>query len=87
MLHSTRHTHTPILFLLSLFLSPLLSITSHTGAAPPYGFPLFFFLENRGDCATCQINLAGRMERACTGKVPPEPKLKSLQEKGLAIRV
>ena len=40
----------------------------------------------RGDCATCQISLGGRMARACIGKVPPEPKLKSLQEKGIEIR-
>jgi hypothetical protein len=43
-------------------------------------------LFRRGDCATCQINLAGRMVRACTGKVPPEPTLKSLKEKGLEIK-
>jgi len=40
----------------------------------------------KGDCATCQVSLAGRMTRACIGKVPEEPKLKSLQEKGLEIR-
>ena len=41
---------------------------------------------NRGDCATCQVFIAGRATRACIGKVPPEPKLKSLQEKGLEVR-
>ncbi|KAL7573687.1 hypothetical protein ACA910_007730 [Epithemia clementina (nom. ined.)] len=41
----------------------------------------------KGDCATCQITLAGRYCKPCVAKVPPEPKLKSLQEKGLEIRV
>ena len=40
----------------------------------------------RGDCATCQVFIAGYATRACIGKVPPEPKLKSLQEKGLEVR-
>ncbi len=40
---------------------------------------------NRGDCATCQVFIAGRATRACIGKVPPEPTLKSLQEKGLEV--
>ena len=48
-------------------------------------FDIRFFL-NRGDCATCQISVAGRMTRACIGKVPPEPTLKSLKEKGLEIK-
>lgn len=47
---------------------------------------LILFRSSRGDCATCQINLAGRYVRCCTGKVPEEPKLKSLQEKGLEIK-
>lgn len=41
----------------------------------------------RGDCATCEIFLAGRLTKPCVAKVPPEPKLKSLQEKGLEIRM
>jgi hypothetical protein len=45
-----------------------------------------YFMLNRGDCATCQISLAGRMTRCCTGKVPEEPRLKSLIEKGLEIK-
>ena len=40
----------------------------------------------RGDCATCQVNIAGRNVKACVGTVPPEPRLKSLQEKGLEVR-
>lgn len=49
----------------------------------------FLFTEpknNRGDCATCQIMLAGRMTKPCVAKVPEEPRLKSLQEKGLEIK-
>jgi ferredoxin len=41
----------------------------------------------KGDCATCQITLAGRYTKPCVAKVPPAPTLKSLQEKGLEIRV
>lgn len=40
----------------------------------------------RGDCATCQITLAGRYTKPCVAKVPAAPKLKSLQDKGLEIR-
>jgi hypothetical protein len=40
----------------------------------------------KGDCATCQITLAGRYTKPCVAKVPPAPTLKSLQEKGLEIR-
>lgn len=40
----------------------------------------------KGDCATCSVQVAGRMVKACQGKVPEEPRLKSLQEKGLEIR-
>ena len=45
------------------------------------------FSNFRGDCATCEIFLAGRMTKPCVAKVPAEPKLKSLQEKGLELRV
>mmetsp|Transcript_1170 Transcript_1170/g.2325 ORF Transcript_1170/g.2325 Transcript_1170/m.2325 type:complete len:116 (-) Transcript_1170:1203-1550(-) len=40
----------------------------------------------KGDCATCQVSVAGRAMRPCVAKVPDEPRLKSLQEKGLEIR-
>lgn len=43
-------------------------------------------LNYRGDCGSCTISIGGKREKACVGKVPPEPTLKSLQEKGLAIR-
>ena len=40
---------------------------------------------DRGDCGSCTISVAGNRVKACVGKVPPEPKLKSLQEKGLPV--
>jgi hypothetical protein len=46
---------------------------------------LFYFVSVRGDCATCEISLAGRRTKVCVAKVPPEPTLKSLKEKGLVI--
>lgn len=39
----------------------------------------------KGDCATCEISVAGRRTKCCVGKVPPAPGLKSLQEKGLQL--
>ena len=41
----------------------------------------------KGDCGTCTVTCGGKKVRACIGKVPDAPKLKSLQEKGLAITV
>ena len=40
----------------------------------------------KGDCGTCTINVGGKSIRACVGKVPPAPKLKSLIEKGIPVR-
>ena len=40
----------------------------------------------KGDCGTCTINVGGKSMRACVGKVPPAPKLKSLIEKGIPVR-
>jgi hypothetical protein len=40
----------------------------------------------KGDCGTCTVNVGGKSMRACIGKVPPAPKLKSVQEKGLPVR-
>lgn len=48
---------------------------------------MFQCIALQGDCATCQITLAGRYTKPCVAKVPEAPKLKSLQEKGLEIRV
>ena len=41
----------------------------------------------KGDCGTCTVTCGGKKVRACVGKVPDAPKLKSLQEKGLVITV
>lgn len=41
----------------------------------------------KGDCGTCTVTVAGSKIRACIGKVPPAPRLKSLIEKGLAVSV
>jgi len=40
----------------------------------------------RGDCGSCTISVGGTGIKACVGKVPPEPRLKSLQENGLVIK-
>ena len=40
----------------------------------------------KGDCGTCTVNVGGKSMRACVGKVPPAPKLKSLIEKGIPVR-
>lgn len=41
----------------------------------------------KGECGTCTVTVAGNKMRACIGKVPPAPKLKSLIEKGLSVSV
>jgi len=41
----------------------------------------------KGECGTCSTTVAGVKIRACIGKVPPAPRLKSLIEKGLAVTV
>jgi hypothetical protein len=41
----------------------------------------------KGECGTCTTTVAGVKIRACIGKVPPAPRLKSLMEKGLAVAV
>ena len=60
--------------------SPLSKAVQQLGVKPRYSC-------KKGDCATCEIFLAGRMTKPCVAKVPPEPRLKSLKEKGLEIRV
>ena len=40
----------------------------------------------RGDCGSCTVSVGGSRIKACVGKVPPMPKLKSLQEKGLEVK-
>ena len=41
----------------------------------------------KGDCGTCTVTCGGKKVRACVGKVPDAPRLKSLQEKGLVVTV
>ena len=41
----------------------------------------------KGDCGTCTVTCGGKKIRACVGKVPDAPRLKSLQEKGLMVTV
>ena len=45
---------------------------------------LWFFF--RGDCGSCTLSVGGSKMKPCVAKVPPEPKLKSLLEKGLEIK-
>jgi len=40
----------------------------------------------RGECNSCVMTVAGKRMKPCVDKVPPMPKLKSLQEKGLEIK-
>jgi len=40
----------------------------------------------RGDCNSCVLTVGGSRMKPCVDKVPPEPRLKSLQENGLAIK-
>jgi ferredoxin len=59
--------------------SPLKSAVAALGVKPKYSC-------QKGDCASCQLTVGGQRMRPCVAKVPPEPKLKSLQEKGLEIK-
>ncbi|KAL3940768.1 MAG: hypothetical protein SGBAC_004750 [Bacillariaceae sp.] len=59
--------------------SPLSKAVAQLGVKPKYSC-------KNGDCASCQIMLAGRYTKPCVAKVPPEPTLKSLKEKGLEIK-
>lgn len=59
--------------------SSLKSAVAALGVKPKYSC-------TKGDCGSCQITVAGQRVRPCVGKVPPEPRLKSLQEKGLEIK-
>jgi len=60
--------------------SPLGPAVSKLGLRVPYSC-------KKGDCGTCTVTVAGKKIRACVGKVPPAPKLKSLKEKGLITTV
>mmetsp|Transcript_15567 Transcript_15567/g.29365 ORF Transcript_15567/g.29365 Transcript_15567/m.29365 type:complete len:121 (-) Transcript_15567:406-768(-) len=59
--------------------SPLKDACASLGVKPKYSC-------KKGDCGSCTITVAGSRVKACVGKVPPEPRLKSLQEKGLEIK-
>lgn len=41
----------------------------------------------KGECGTCTVTVGGKKIRACIGKVPDAPRLKSLIEKGLEVKV
>ncbi|CAB9506011.1 expressed unknown protein [Seminavis robusta] len=60
--------------------TPLKTALPQLGVKPVYSC-------RKGDCATCQVLIGGQFTRACIGKVPAEPKLKSLQENGLPVSV
>mmetsp|Transcript_1102 Transcript_1102/g.1648 ORF Transcript_1102/g.1648 Transcript_1102/m.1648 type:complete len:113 (+) Transcript_1102:395-733(+) len=59
--------------------TPLKAACAKLGVKPKYSC-------KKGDCGSCTLTVAGSRVKACIGKVPPEPRLKSLQEKGLAIK-
>ena len=52
----------------------------------PLSFSVIFPGVRRGDCGSCTLTVGGTRVKPCIGKVPDEPRLKSLQEKGLAIK-
>lgn len=58
--------------------TPLKNACAKLGVKPKYSC-------KKGDCGSCTLSVAGTRIKACIGKVPPEPRLKSLQEKGLPI--
>merc|ERR1711935_695781 len=59
--------------------SPMKKAASGLGIKPRYSC-------KKGDCNSCALSVGGTRVKACVGKVPPEPRLKSLQEKGLEVR-
>uniref|UniRef100_A0A7S3PX20 2Fe-2S ferredoxin-type domain-containing protein n=1 Tax=Chaetoceros debilis TaxID=122233 RepID=A0A7S3PX20_9STRA len=59
--------------------SPLKNACAKLGVKPKYSC-------KKGDCGSCTVSVGGSRMKACVGKVPPEPRLKSLQEKGLEIK-
>lgn len=59
--------------------SPLKNAVAKLGVKPKYSC-------KKGDCGSCTISVGGTRVKACVGKVPPEPRLKSLQEKGLEVK-
>eukprot|EP00956_Cyclotella_meneghiniana_P022302 scaffold41972_cov65-Cyclotella_meneghiniana.AAC.2 len=59
--------------------SPLKNAVAKLGIKPKYSC-------KKGDCGSCTISVGGSRIKACVGKVPPQPRLKSLQEKGLEVK-
>mmetsp|Transcript_49837 Transcript_49837/g.53782 ORF Transcript_49837/g.53782 Transcript_49837/m.53782 type:complete len:115 (+) Transcript_49837:155-499(+) len=59
--------------------TPLKKAVANLGVKPRYSC-------KKGDCNSCSLSVGGQRIKPCVGKVPPEPRLKSLQEKGLEIR-
>eukprot|EP00550_Attheya_septentrionalis_P006934 CAMPEP_0198295180 /NCGR_PEP_ID=MMETSP1449-20131203/26372_1 /TAXON_ID=420275 /ORGANISM="Attheya septentrionalis, Strain CCMP2084" /LENGTH=83 /DNA_ID=CAMNT_0043995397 /DNA_START=170 /DNA_END=421 /DNA_ORIENTATION=- len=59
--------------------SPLKAACAKLGVKPKYSC-------TKGDCGSCTLTVGGSRVKPCIGKVPAEPKLKSLIEKGLAIK-
>ena len=59
--------------------SPLKNACAKLGVKPKYSC-------KKGDCSTCTITVGGSRMKPCVDKVPPAPKLKSLQEKGLPVQ-
>ncbi|MGK3750804.1 MAG: hypothetical protein ACI8RD_003104 [Bacillariaceae sp.] len=59
--------------------SPLKSAVASLGVKPKYSC-------KQGDCNSCTLSVGGQRIKPCIGKVPPEPRLKSLIEKGLEVK-
>ena len=59
--------------------SPLKGACAKLGIKPKYSC-------KKGDCGSCTISIGGSRIKPCVGKVPPQPRLKSLQEKGLPVK-
>lgn len=59
--------------------TPMKAACAKLGVKPKYSC-------KRGDCGSCTVSVGGSRIKACVGKVPPQPRLKSLQEKGLVVK-
>jgi aerobic-type carbon monoxide dehydrogenase small subunit (CoxS/CutS family) len=59
--------------------TPLKNAVAKLGYKPKYSC-------KKGDCNSCVMTIGGNRMKPCTGKVPPMPRLKSLQEKGLELK-
>mmetsp|Transcript_6365 Transcript_6365/g.15844 ORF Transcript_6365/g.15844 Transcript_6365/m.15844 type:complete len:117 (+) Transcript_6365:243-593(+) len=59
--------------------TPMKAACAKLGVKPKYSC-------KKGDCGSCTVSVGGSRIKACVGKVPPMPRLKSLQEKGLVVK-